>query len=35
MSFDDFIDLAAGDSVRNSDEFVNMIAGLSEEGAAV
>jgi len=35
MSFDDFIDLAAGDSVRNSDEFVNMIACLSEEGAAV
>ena len=35
MSFDDFISLAAGDSVHNSDEFVNMIAGLSEEGAAV
>lgn len=35
MSFSDFIDLAAGDSVRNSDEFVNMVAGLSEEGAAV
>lgn len=35
MSFDDFISLADGDAINNSDEFVNLIAGLSDDEGAV